>query len=198
MWRRRGDLFVSVLRRLSAAALTVGLATPVAAGPIGHITSGADAPLPEGYVVLDIRDEDRCFERAPANSRCLPAEVLLRGDAGDPIGFHALRWVLGALGLTGAETLVIYPGDAGARDDALAAAGLLYLAGQAEVLVHAGPALELGDGASVRGLWREVIYTAPMRTGEMVAVQDPAGGLRDRLRDYAMGGGEAVAFAAGN
>jgi len=183
---------------LCAAAMSAGISAPLAADPIATIESGAGVALPGDYAVLDIRDEDTCFLGAPPNTRCLPAEQLLYADAGTPLGFHALRWALGTLGLTGAETLVIYRGDDavddGGREDALAAAALLYLAGQAEVLVHEGPALEIRDGAQVRALWREVIYTAPMRTGEMNVTAAPAGSLRDRLRDFATGGG-AVAFA---
>ena len=181
---------------LRAVAVALTLAGPLAANPIGTIETGAEAALPEGYAVLDIRDEDTCYAGAPPNSRCLPAELLLSSDAGEPLGFHALRWALGTLGLSGAETLVIYPGHEVSRDDALAAAGLLHLAGQAEVLLHEGPAREVRDGALVRALWREVIYTAPMRTEEMVLAADPEGSLRDRLKDYATGSG-AVAFAGG-
>ena len=177
--------------------MSAAIAAPLAAEPIATIESGADVALPGDYAVLDIRDEDTCFLGAPPNTRCLPAEQLLYSDAGAPLGFHALRWALGTLGLTGDETLVIYPGDEVAREDALAAAALLYLAGQAEVLVHEGPALEIRDGAQVRALWREVIYTAPMRTGEMTVAAAPAGSLRDRLRDFATGGG-AVAFVPGS
>ncbi len=194
MTARRRDRKVSFLRHALKAAAVVVIAAPLVAGPIDTIETGAQVALPEAYAVLDIRDEDTCFLGAPPNSRCLPAEQLLSSDAGAPLGFHALRWALGTLGLTGTETLVIYPGDQVSRDDALAAAALLYLTGQRQVLVHDGPALEIRDGARVRALWREVIYTAPMRTGAMVVAADPAGALRDRLRDYARGGG-VVAFA---
>lgn len=199
MGARRRDRRVSVRRgALASAALAIWLSAAATAGPIAVIESGVDVALPEGYAVLDIRDEDRCFLGAPAHTRCLPAGQLLYADAGEPLGFHALRWVLGTLGLTGAEPLVIYRGDDGApRDDALAAAALLHLNGQAEVMVHEGPALEVRDGARVRALWREVIYTAPIRTGEMMVLGAPAGTLRDRLKSYAEGGGR-VAFAPGS
>ena len=182
---------------MCAAVLALAMTTPLAAGPIASIETGPETALPADYAVLDIRDEDTCFLGAPPNTRCLPAEQLLYSDAGAPLGFHALRWALGTLGLTGHETLVIYPGEDGSRDDALAAAALLYLCGQAEVLVHEGPALEIRDGAQVRALWREVIYTAPMRTGAMTVADAPAGNLRERLKTFATGGG-AVAFAPGS
>jgi hypothetical protein len=181
---------------LGAGALVLLSAGLAAAEPIAIIETGPDGTLPEAYAVLDIRDEDTCLAGSPANSRCLPAELLLYSDGGEPLGFHALRWALGTLGLSGAETLVIYPGGTVSRDDALAAAALLRLAGQAEVLLHEGPAQETRDGARVRGLWRDVIYTAPMRTGEMRVAEAPEGSLHDRLKTYATGG-DAVVFAAG-
>lgn len=185
------------MRQISrAAGFVLGFAVPLAAEPIATIETGAGVALPAGYAVLDIRDEDSCFAGAPPGSRCLPAEQLLYSDAGQPLGFHALRWALGTLGLTGAETLVIYPGTQVPRDDALAAAALVYLCGQRQVLVHDGPAQEDRDGAQVRALWRDVIYTAPMRTGEMAVGATPEGSLRDRLKTYATGG-DAVAFAPG-
>jgi len=190
IWRRVRTM-PWLCRRLLPAALV--LAAPLAAEPIATVESGAETPLPQGYAVLDIRDEDTCFLGAPANTRCLPAEQLLYSDAGEPLGFHALRWALGTLGLSGDETLVIYTGAEASRDDALAAAALLYLAGQAEVLVHAGPALEDRDGARVRDLWRAEIYTAPMRTEAMRVAPAPEGSLRDRLKTFAEDGG-TVAF----
>jgi hypothetical protein len=48
----------------------------------------------------------------------------------------------------------------------------------------------------VRGLSRDVIYTAPMRTAEMRVAEAPEGSLRDRLKTYATDG-DAVVFAAG-
>lgn len=190
MYPRRQDWRAIPRRSLRAAAVAAALAaSPLAAGPIAVIESGAGRALPDGYAVLDIRDEDTCFTGSPPNSRCLPARQLLYSNAGEPLGFHALRWALGTLGLTGEETLVIYTGTEDARADALAAAALLYLAGQAEVLVHDGPALETRDGAQARALWREVIYTAPIRTGEMIVADAPVGSLRDRLKDFATGGG---------
>lgn len=189
----------SVLRgaaRVTALALTLA-APPLAAAPVDAIQTGAAVALPEDYAVLDIRDEDSCYDRSPPGARCLPAEQLLAGQGGAPLGFHALRWALGTLGITGAETLVIYPGETVAAGDARAAAALLYLAGQAEVLVHDGPALETDVGGDVRALWREVIYTAPIRTGAMTVATAPPGTLRDRLEAFAVGGG-VVAFAAGD
>ncbi len=199
----RRDRGASVLRgTFCALAMSAGIAGPLAAGPLaaGPITTietGAGVALPEGHAVLDIRDEDRCFDSGPPDARCLPVEQLLYGQDGAPLGFHALRWALGTLGITGTETLVIYPGETVPRDDARAAAALLYLAGQREVLVHEGPALETDYGGQLRALWREVIYTAPMRTDEMTVAAAPAGSLRDRLTDFATGGG-AVAFAPGS
>ena len=196
MIARRQDRHASVLRQSLCAAVILA-AGPLEAGPIATIQSGADVALPEGYIVLDIRDEDTCYDRSPPGARCLPAEQLLYGQAGAPLGFHALRWALGTLGINGDETMVIYPGDQVEQSDAMAAASLLYLTGQREVMVHTGPALETDYGGLTRALWREVIYTAPMRLDAIEIAQAPERSLRERLTDFATGGG-TVAFAPGS
>lgn len=178
------------LGRLALAAVVLaGHGHLLAAAPVDTIET-----VPEGAAVLDIRAERSCLAAAPAGARCLPAETLLGGADGAPVGFHALRWVLGALGLTGAETLAVYPGDEVPPGDALAVAGLLHLAGQRDVLVLSGPVETGPDGGQTRGMWRQVIYTAPMRVEAMRVDATAAGRPGDRLRDYARDGG-TVAFA---
>lgn len=181
-----------------ALALAMGTAFPLAAQPI-EITDvvATDAR------VIDIRAEDDCLAGSLPGARCLPAPWLLDGGDGAPIGFHALRWLLGTVGLTGREPLVVYAGPEGATDDALAVAALAYLAGQNTVSVHDGAAAETGPGGEGRSFSREAVYTAPMRTGSMRigsmavsddAAPDDAGSLRSRLIEFTRDGA-AVAFA---
>ena len=68
------------------AVLACAIAAPLAAEPIATIETGPQVALPEGYAVLDIRDEDTCFAGAPPNSRCLPAEQLPEAESSEPQG----------------------------------------------------------------------------------------------------------------
>ncbi|WP_436640682.1 hypothetical protein [Microbaculum sp. FT89] len=176
-----------------ALALALGTAFPLAAQPIEIAdTVAADAR------VIDIRAEDDCLATSLPGARCLPAPWLLDGGDGAPIGFHALRWLLGTVGLSGREPLVVYAGPAGTTDDALAVAALAYLAGQSLVTVHDGAAVDTGTGGESRSFSREAVYTAPMRIGSMAvsdaATPDDAGSLRGSLIEFARTGA-AVAFA---
>lgn len=175
---------------VTAAALVLGSAMPLAAGPVGTAEV-----LPGGYVaVLDIRDETYCGAASLPGARCLPAEWILDGGQGVPIGFHALRWLFGTVGLSGVETLLVY-GGGGGPEDAWAVAGLALLAGQSEVLVWTGSETQ-ADGGESRSFSREAVYTAAMRV-EMMAVADAAPRtLRRRLADFARAGG-TVDFAPG-
>jgi hypothetical protein len=172
--------------QVATLALLLGSA-PLLAGPVGTASA-----LPAGPVaVLDIGEGDACAEASLPGARCLPADWILDGGRGEPIGFHALRWLLGTVGLSGTETLVVHSGSAPA-EDAWAVAGLVYLAGQREVLVWAGET-SYGGGGETRSFSRETVYTAAMRT-ERMAVQEAPGDMRMRLTDFAKNGG-VIAFA---
>ncbi len=172
-----------------ALAIALGMAFPVAAQPIGATgTVAADAR------VIDIRSEDDCLAGSLPGARCLPAEWLLGGGGGTPIGFHALRWLFGTIGLTGREKLIVYSGPQGVTDDALAVAALAHLTGQSGVFVHDGTTVDNAAGGEGRSFSREAVYTAPMRT-DLMAVSDETGPLRNRLVGFALGGG-TVSFAS--
>ncbi|MBZ0161429.1 MAG: hypothetical protein K8H74_01820 [Notoacmeibacter sp.] len=172
-----------------ALVIALGMAFPVTAQPIGATgTVAADAR------VIDIRAEDDCLAGSVPGARCLPAEWLLDGGGGTPIGFHALRWLFGTIGLTGREKLIVYSGPQGITDEALAVAALAHLAGQSRVFVHDGTTVDTADGGEGRSFSREAVYTAPMRT-DLMAVSDETGPLRNRLIDFALGGG-AVGFGS--
>jgi len=144
--------------------------------------------------VLDIRAEDTCLESSLPDARCLPADWLLASESGDVIGFHALRWLLGTVGLSGDETLAIYAGPDGSVADAWAVAALAYLAGQADVAVIADASAETGDGWP-RSITREAVYVAPMRIAAMTTAPDTRP-LRGQLTDFALGEIDHVAFPA--
>ena len=178
-------------RMMAAGSLGLAAASPLAAQPIEMLDIARGDPWPNRAVVVDIRAEDVCLDASLAGARCLPAEWFLSAD-GAAIGFHAMRWLMGTVGLTGSETLVIYDGAARPGDAAWAIAALAHLAGQQTVLLHMGPGVVKDTGGEGRSLSREAVYTAPMRTDEMTVTSKAAGTLRDRLIGFARAGGVVV------
>lgn len=171
--------------RSGALALTLAPALSVHAQPVASV-----GVLPDGARVIDIRAEADCTSASLAGARCVPAQVLLGTNGGAPIGFHALRWLLGTVGLSGAETVAVVPGD---DPDANAVAALLHLAGQRDVVLYTGPA-DLTARGQARSFSRETIFTAAMRTKAMrLAAAAPP--LVQQLTAFARGAAETVAFA---
>ncbi|TYB82142.1 rhodanese-like domain-containing protein [Maritimibacter fusiformis] len=170
---------------LALGALTLAPALPLAAGPLATVSD-----LPDGARIVDIRAEATCGKAAPDGARCLPAEELFADDTASPVSFHALRWLLGTIGLGGDETVAIYPAS-DPRAEAVAA--LIYLAGQREVVLLAG-APEHTDRGESRSFSREVIFTAPMRTQAMRLDADAPPPLQ-QLTAFARASSDTVAFA---
>jgi hypothetical protein len=153
---------VTVRRRILLSAVAVLLS--LAAGPKGPAAAGPivrTAHVPEdGAVVVDVRPQDACLGGSLRAARCLGAASLLGDRAEGPaVSFHALRWVLGTIGLDGSETVVLF----GSTDDAWAVGGLLYLAGQNRIAIFDGPETALETPGTPRALSRERVYVAPMR-----------------------------------
>lgn len=160
-------------------------AGPLAAAPIARIEA-----LPDAARVLDIRAEAECAKASLPEARCLPADWLFRAEGG-PIDFGTLRWLLGTLGLSGSETVAVWPADA---PDAPAVSALLHLAGQARVVLYAGTPGWTTRGET-RSFTREAVFTAPMRLAALSASSAPPGApLTTRLAEYAAGTTETVAF----
>ncbi|MEG3617698.1 hypothetical protein V5T82_04450 [Magnetovibrio sp. PR-2] len=111
--------------------------------------------------VLDIRDMDACSTGSLPRARCLPLDHF-RDPAGNTINFHALRWLLGTVGLSGEESLLVI-GSTG--DEAFFVGALLHQAGQNRVQVFAHPFRSTADAPSgtSRSFSREAVFTAPMR-----------------------------------
>jgi len=128
-----------------------------------------------GWLLLDTRSADRRKQRSLKGARCLSADELLGPNRRLP-SLRDIAWLLGALGLSGDETVVI-AGRPGLQRDFVA--GVLYLAGQRSVQVLTPPLgrlisaakgeLENGRG---RGMSREVIYSAHPRDGQIVLRQE--------------------------
>lgn len=125
-------------------------------------------------VILDARAEAACREGSLPGARCLPATALI-GPHGRLANLSGLLWLLGSVGLTGDEHVLVVGGP-GAEKEQLA--GILYLAGQRRISVLR-QALDALEGAErrpgiPRGRTREAVYTAAMRDDRVV--------LRDELR----------------
>ena len=167
------------------AASVCGAAT--APAPLRFVTQG---PPAGDTRVIDVRPERACTAASLAGARCLPASELFDRE-GRPVSFHVLRWLLGTVGLTGHENVLVVAGDPA---DAAAVGGLLLVAGERDVAVL-DRAVEVPAGAAggqARSMTREAVFTAPMRdhllsTGQ-AAVGDAtidSGRPYDRFRTFA-------------
>ncbi len=125
------------------------------------LVAAAGAAANDGDMVIDIRDLESCTAASMPNARCLPVNNFI-GPDGTTIGFHALRWLLGTVGLRGDETVLVIGADG---QDIKAVAALLYQAGQHRVRRLDKPfAAQSGaPGGDPRSLSREVVFTRPMR-----------------------------------
>lgn len=171
---------------MRAAVLALVLA--LAAGPAVAGLRYVETPEAAGVdVVVDSRPEAACGQATLAPSQrpalCLPPAAVL-GPHGRLVGPRALLWRLGTLGLTGAEAVLVVGDDATDRDFV---AGLLHLAGQAEVAVLTRPVTPLlaqgADSAAgtTAAMTRQSVFTAPMRDDRLV--------LRDELAAHLRRGG---------
>ena len=172
-----------------AAVLALVAAAPAAAAR--DALTFVDKPALDAQTrVIDVRARNSCERASLRDARCLPAADLFKAD-GRPVDFHTLRWLFGAVGLSGNERVLVV---AAKPSDAAAVGALLYLAGQREVAVLDRPlAVAAGaPGGSDRSVTREAVFTAPMRDLLLVAAHEPAsataiaaGSPAERLRDFA-------------
>ena len=164
--RRRAAL--GALAALLLAATQAANAAAAHAGSLAFV-----AQVPRGAVrLVDVRAKAACEHASLPGARCLPAASLFRPH-GRPPGFHALRWLLGTIGLAGSERVLVF--GASARQAASVGA-LLFLAGQRDVMVldHA-PSIPPGaPPGAPRSLVSETIFTAPMRDTLLVAAPERA------------------------
>lgn len=110
---------------------------------------------------IDTRDLKSCSDGSLPGARCLPMGHFI-DPAGNVIDFHALRWLLGTVGLSGDETVLVIGANASQTQKIGA---LLHHAGQRQVHILSQPfvaATNAPPGVS-RSLSREVVFTAPMR-----------------------------------
>lgn len=151
------------------AALLLAATQPANAATLAFV-----AQVPEGAAIrlVDVRAKAACEHASLPGARCLPAAGLF-GPRGRPAGFHALRWLLGTIGLAGSERVLVF--GASARQ-AAAVGALLFLAGQRDVVVldHAPSIPPNAPPGAPRSLVSETIFTAPMRDTLLVAAPEQA------------------------
>jgi thiosulfate/3-mercaptopyruvate sulfurtransferase len=171
-----------------AVLLVLAAAAPAPAS--ADAISFVDKPAHESATrVIDVRSRVSCEKASLPGARCLPAAALFYKD-GRPVDFHTLRWLLGTIGLSGNESVLVVGANAG---NAAAVGALLYLAGQRAVAVIDKPLTvpAKADAGSARGMTREAVFTAPMRDRLLVAAPDQARGAiasgppRQRLTRFA-------------
>lgn len=125
------------MSRAAVIACCLLLAAPGTAGAANNLAYTGDPHWLDrpGTVVLDVRPLADCERASVPGARCLPAGDLL-GPHGRLPSFRQIAWLLGTLGLSGRETLVV-AGERAQRRDFVA--GILYLAGQRRVLILQRP-----------------------------------------------------------
>jgi len=126
-------------------------------------------------VVVDTRPQADCVHSSLQGAICLAPQEFL-GPHGRLASWRNIRWLLGASGLSGSETVVV-AGDNIDREDFVA--GVLYLAGQRHVeIVYRRLSRWLishphraAAGLS-HGVFRQAIYTAWPRTRLIILRQE--------------------------
>ncbi len=175
---------------LCGAALLAVMAVAPAAAATDSFAFVAQPTLDSATRVVDVRDDSACTKASLTGARCLSAAALF-DNKGRPVDFHTLRWLLGTIGLSGEERVLVVGADAG---KAAAVGALLYLAGQRHVTVLDRPVAlpAAAQGGSERNITREAVFTAPMRDRLLVAAAEQASGTViavgapiDRLRQFA-------------
>ncbi len=144
-------------------------------------------PLPADSVVVDTRRRAVCERQSVTGAVCLNPRMLLTAR-GELASWRNVRWLLGALNMTGAETALVV-GDHARREDFVA--GMLYLAGQRRVDVIADPVSawlrhhpQASGAGTTRGVFREALYTAWPRTRLVVLRHELAARIRHGVGGY--------------
>ncbi|MDA8390919.1 MAG: hypothetical protein M0Z76_09365 [Gammaproteobacteria bacterium] len=145
----------------------------------------------QATVIIDTRRWALCRRRTLAGALCLPPHVFL-GPHGRLANFQDIRWLLGTANLNGQETAMVI-GDHRTPEDFVA--GILYLAGQRQVVIVRRPLTPwlashpaaTGPG-QIHGLFRTVYYTAWPRTRLVVFRRPLAHALRGAAPPYLLDG----------
>jgi len=152
-----------MLRRGLTMLLTCCVAFACGASARESASLAAISDISDGMQghVIDIRNEESCLAGSLPQARCLPVGHFI-DPTGKDISFHALRWLLGTIGLKGDETVLVIGDD---RENTQRVGALLHRAGQHRVRMFDKPfsAPANAPSGAPRSLSRETVFTAPMR-----------------------------------
>ena len=111
--------------------------------------------------VVDTRSLNACETASLPGARCLPLNSFINAS-GQQIGFHALRWLLGTVGLDGTEHVLVIGDNA---QSARTVGTLIHTAGQHRVTMLDGAFASdyPTPGGQARSMSRETVFIAPMR-----------------------------------
>jgi thiosulfate/3-mercaptopyruvate sulfurtransferase len=82
-------------------------------------------------IIIDVRAQQLCLKGSLSGARCLPASDFF-GPHGRLVNFPDLSWLLGTVGLSGSEHVLVVGNSPMKRDFV---AGIIYLAGQQKVTI---------------------------------------------------------------
>ena len=154
---------------MRAASLCAWFAVLVAVAGAAHADITFDnQPDTTGTFILDVRSEAECERASLAGASCLATNRVLGPNRRLP-NVSGLLWLLGTVGLTGDEHVVIV-GDS--DEDKTFMAGLLYLTGQKKITVMTQRLSELKSAAmapgAARSRTRQKVFQAPMRDDSVI------------------------------
>ena len=152
-----------MLRQVFAIGLTCCMAftSSASARDTASVIPVSDISDDDLHRVIDLRDAETCLAGSLPQARCLPVGHFI-DPTGKVIGFHALRWLLGTVGLKGDETVLVV-GDS--AEDTHRVGALLHRAGQHRIKIFDKPFRVPANAppGTPRSLSRETVFTAPMR-----------------------------------
>lgn len=136
------------------------------------VISYTSVPQAHGGFIIDTRSSGHCEKASLDGARCLAARDFF-GPHKRLANFSGVLWLMGTVGLTGNEHVLVI-GDKSPAKEAIA--GLLYLAGQRKITVLK-PAVSSLPNANMkpgigRSKTREKIYQAVMRADHIVLRSD--------------------------
>ncbi len=149
----------------------VSIQNEVVQASVIDFTSSANT---KSHIVIDVRAYELCEKASLSRARCLPANSFLT-RSGALANFSGILWLLGTIGLTGAEHVLVVGGN---REEKEFVAGVLYLAGQRRISILmpaisslATVVLQAGERGSKT---RENVFRSLMRDQALILANELA------------------------
>lgn len=163
--------FSNPIKGLLVAGICLAVTMPqsIAAEQVVGYTS---SPVGQANFIIDTRSAVLCEKASLPGARCLPARNFF-GPHKRLANFSGVLWLLGTVGLTGSEHVLIV-GNKSVDKEAMA--GLLFIAGQQKISILKQAIGSLKDTNLTPGVTRsksrEEIYQSTMRSGRIVLRDD--------------------------